>query len=217
MQIDCITHVFVELISLFSTGGQVVNLMNQRLQTGFTEAEVLQIFCDTCEAVSCLHQCKNPIIHRDLKVGPTPLQSCALLLTRMKQVGDVCCVRPQMSSVSHTGGKYSAARPRTLRTVWFWKRNQSIPKPSDRRSSSGGGGNQEVSFRSFCLHLLSFFLSQTHELISALWQQVHDFILPGSRDGQPLRWTGHHDKGRHMGRKTSPYFPTSCGRLCVNV
>ncbi|XP_070819884.1 AP2-associated protein kinase 1 isoform X1 [Chaetodon trifascialis] len=52
----------------FCRGGQVVNLMNQRLQTGFTEAEVLQIFCDTCEAVARLHQCKSPIIHRDLKV-----------------------------------------------------------------------------------------------------------------------------------------------------
>ncbi|XP_068012632.1 AP2-associated protein kinase 1 isoform X3 [Melanerpes formicivorus] len=52
----------------FCRGGQVVNLMNQRLQTGFTEGEVLQIFCDTCEAVARLHQCKTPIIHRDLKV-----------------------------------------------------------------------------------------------------------------------------------------------------
>lgn len=42
--------------------------MNQRLQTGFTEAEVLQIFCDSCEAVSRLHQRKTPIVHRDLKV-----------------------------------------------------------------------------------------------------------------------------------------------------
>lgn len=50
------------------SGGQVVNLMNQRLQTGFTEAEVLQIFCDSCEAVSRLHQRKTPIVHRDLKV-----------------------------------------------------------------------------------------------------------------------------------------------------
>ncbi|KAL0965611.1 hypothetical protein UPYG_G00283530 [Umbra pygmaea] len=49
-------------------GGQVVNLMNQRLQTGFTEAEVLHIFCDTCDAVSRLHHSKTPIIHRDLKV-----------------------------------------------------------------------------------------------------------------------------------------------------
>ncbi|XP_052423000.1 AP2-associated protein kinase 1 isoform X3 [Carassius gibelio] len=49
-------------------GGQVVNLMNQRLQTGFSEQEALQIFCDTCEAVARLHQYKTPIIHRDLKV-----------------------------------------------------------------------------------------------------------------------------------------------------
>ncbi|KAM8885335.1 AP2-associated protein kinase 1-like isoform 12-T12 [Spinachia spinachia] len=52
----------------FCRGGQVVNLMNQRLQTGFTEAEVLQIFCDTCEAVARLHQGQTPIVHRDLKV-----------------------------------------------------------------------------------------------------------------------------------------------------
>uniref|UniRef100_A0A674PR09 non-specific serine/threonine protein kinase n=1 Tax=Takifugu rubripes TaxID=31033 RepID=A0A674PR09_TAKRU len=52
----------------YCRGGPVVKLMNQRLQMGFTEAEVLQIFCDTCEAVACLHQCKTPVIHRDLKV-----------------------------------------------------------------------------------------------------------------------------------------------------
>ncbi|XP_077942944.1 AP2-associated protein kinase 1 isoform X17 [Gasterosteus aculeatus] len=52
----------------FCRGGQVVNLMNQRLQTGFTEAEALQIFCDTCEAVARLHQGPAPIVHRDLKV-----------------------------------------------------------------------------------------------------------------------------------------------------
>ncbi|KAG8012173.1 AP2-associated protein kinase 1, partial [Nibea albiflora] len=50
----------------FCRGGQVVNLMNQRLQTGFTEAEVLQIFCDTCEAVARLHQCKSPIVENIL-------------------------------------------------------------------------------------------------------------------------------------------------------
>lgn len=54
---------------LFYVGGPVVNLMNQRLQMGFTEAEVLQIFCDTCEAVARLHQCKTPVIHRDLKAS----------------------------------------------------------------------------------------------------------------------------------------------------
>ncbi|XP_037886320.1 AP2-associated protein kinase 1 isoform X3 [Glossina fuscipes] len=43
-------------------------MMNARLQIGFTESEVLQIFCDIVEAVSRLHYCQTPIIHRDLKV-----------------------------------------------------------------------------------------------------------------------------------------------------
>uniref|UniRef100_A0A4W3H1U9 AP2-associated protein kinase 1-like n=1 Tax=Callorhinchus milii TaxID=7868 RepID=A0A4W3H1U9_CALMI len=58
----------VLILMEYCRGGQVVNLMNQRLQSGFTETEVLQIFCNTCEAVARLHQCKTPIIHRDLKV-----------------------------------------------------------------------------------------------------------------------------------------------------
>ncbi|XP_051900261.1 BMP-2-inducible protein kinase isoform X2 [Pristis pectinata] len=58
----------VLILMEYCRAGQVVNQMNQRLQTGFTETEILQIFCDTCEAVARLHQCKTPIIHRDLKV-----------------------------------------------------------------------------------------------------------------------------------------------------
>jgi AP2-associated kinase len=46
----------------------VFGLMKQRGKANFTEQEVLTIFCDTCEAVSRLHHCKTPIIHRDLKV-----------------------------------------------------------------------------------------------------------------------------------------------------
>ncbi|XP_063910148.1 AP2-associated protein kinase 1 [Zophobas morio] len=46
----------------------VFGLMKQRGKANFTEHEVLTIFCDTCEAVSRLHHCKTPIIHRDLKV-----------------------------------------------------------------------------------------------------------------------------------------------------
>ena len=34
----------------------------------FTEGEVLEVFCDVCRAVSRLHHCQTPIIHRDLKV-----------------------------------------------------------------------------------------------------------------------------------------------------
>ncbi|XP_048365398.1 BMP-2-inducible protein kinase isoform X3 [Sphaerodactylus townsendi] len=58
----------VLILMEYCRAGQVVNQMNQRLQTGFTEAEVLRIFCDACEAVARLHQCKTPIVHRDLKV-----------------------------------------------------------------------------------------------------------------------------------------------------
>ncbi|XP_065358498.1 uncharacterized protein Nak isoform X2 [Calliphora vicina] len=43
-------------------------MMNARLQVGFTELEVMTIFCDIAEAVSRLHYCQTPIIHRDLKV-----------------------------------------------------------------------------------------------------------------------------------------------------
>ncbi|XP_037002961.2 BMP-2-inducible protein kinase isoform X1 [Artibeus jamaicensis] len=58
----------VLILMEYCRAGQVVNQMNKKLQTGFTEPEVLQIFCDTCEAVARLHQCQTPIIHRDLKV-----------------------------------------------------------------------------------------------------------------------------------------------------
>lgn len=59
---------FVDWINVCHLAGQVVKQMNQRLHVGFTEEEVLNIFCDACEAVARLHQCKTPIIHRDLKV-----------------------------------------------------------------------------------------------------------------------------------------------------
>ena len=42
--------------------------MNDRIGMGLSEREILRIFCDVCEAVSRLHHCQTPIIHRDLKV-----------------------------------------------------------------------------------------------------------------------------------------------------
>ncbi|XP_077504180.1 numb-associated kinase isoform X1 [Amblyomma americanum] len=48
--------------------GHVLQLMNDKLHSGFSEQEVLKIFCDICEAVSRLHHCQTPIVHRDLKV-----------------------------------------------------------------------------------------------------------------------------------------------------
>uniref|UniRef100_A0A671XHY5 BMP2 inducible kinase n=1 Tax=Sparus aurata TaxID=8175 RepID=A0A671XHY5_SPAAU len=58
----------VLILMEYCKAGQVVKQMNQRLNVGFSESEVLHIFCDACEAVARLHQCKTPIIHRDLKV-----------------------------------------------------------------------------------------------------------------------------------------------------
>ncbi|CRK87713.1 CLUMA_CG001503, isoform A [Clunio marinus] len=46
----------------------LLNLMNSKLNVGFTEQEVLKIFCDICEGLSRLHHCQTPILHRDLKV-----------------------------------------------------------------------------------------------------------------------------------------------------
>lgn len=51
----------------------VLGLMKTRGKANFTEQEVLTIFCDTCEAVSRLHHCQTPIIHRDLKVSKLTL------------------------------------------------------------------------------------------------------------------------------------------------
>jgi AP2-associated kinase len=49
-------------------GGRVVDMMNAKLKTGFSEEEVMTIFTDVCQAVARLHHRTKPIIHRDLKV-----------------------------------------------------------------------------------------------------------------------------------------------------
>lgn len=46
----------------------VLQMMNDRLESGFSQDEILKIFCDICKAVSRLHHCQTPIIHRDLKI-----------------------------------------------------------------------------------------------------------------------------------------------------
>ena len=49
-------------------GGRVVDMMNAKLKTGFSEEQVMRIFTDVCQAVARLHHRTKPIIHRDLKV-----------------------------------------------------------------------------------------------------------------------------------------------------
>jgi len=47
--------------------GHVVDLMNTKISTKFTEAEVLAIFVDVVEAVVAMHGQTPPIAHRDIK------------------------------------------------------------------------------------------------------------------------------------------------------
>lgn len=61
-------YVYEILLLMPYCKNHILGMMNTRLQTGFTEQEILQIFCDISEAVSRLHHCQTPIIHRDLKV-----------------------------------------------------------------------------------------------------------------------------------------------------
>ena len=62
-------HFAVVLSACFCSGGQVVNLMKQCLQTGFAEQEVLQALCDAHGAVARLRQCKRGEIHGGVKVS----------------------------------------------------------------------------------------------------------------------------------------------------
>lgn len=68
--IKCVYYNFftIQTNSYLHCAGSVIQAMNERINTGFSEPEILKIFCDICEAVSRLHHCQTPIIHRDLKV-----------------------------------------------------------------------------------------------------------------------------------------------------
>ncbi|KAK3867419.1 hypothetical protein Pcinc_027117 [Petrolisthes cinctipes] len=69
---SCVTHtgggVYEVLLLMTYCKRHLLHLMNDRISSGFTEAEVLRIFCDVCDAVSRLHHANPPVIHRDLKV-----------------------------------------------------------------------------------------------------------------------------------------------------
>uniref|UniRef100_A0A1Q3EXG5 Putative ap2-associated protein kinase 1 n=1 Tax=Culex tarsalis TaxID=7177 RepID=A0A1Q3EXG5_CULTA len=47
---------------------QLAALIKVRGQAGFSEYEVLKIFCDVCESLAVLHCCQAPVIYRDVKV-----------------------------------------------------------------------------------------------------------------------------------------------------
>ncbi|KAM6498640.1 hypothetical protein JOM56_006588 [Amanita muscaria] len=52
----------------YCPGGGIIDMMNRRLRERLTEAEILQIFVDVCEAVAYMHNLRPPLLHRDLKV-----------------------------------------------------------------------------------------------------------------------------------------------------
>ena len=58
----------------------MVDMMNAKLKTGFSEEQVMKIFTDVCQAVARLHHRTKPIIHRDLKVrtSVTIVGNCSL-------------------------------------------------------------------------------------------------------------------------------------------
>ena len=60
-------HEILIVMQLYD-GGTVLEMMNARLDRGFTEHEVLRIFTDVLLAVTRLHHRTKPIIHHDLKV-----------------------------------------------------------------------------------------------------------------------------------------------------
>jgi AP2-associated kinase len=74
-------------------------MMNRRLRERLTEAEILQVFVDVCEAVAAMHNLKPPLLHRDLKVENI-LQSS---LTRYKlcDFGSSTPVAPRPPSSTH--------------------------------------------------------------------------------------------------------------------
>ncbi|KAJ2957447.1 hypothetical protein NQZ79_g6874 [Umbelopsis isabellina] len=55
----------VLILMEYGSGGEVVDMMNKRMNNRMTEHEILDIFAD---AVLWMHSSKPPILHRDLKV-----------------------------------------------------------------------------------------------------------------------------------------------------
>lgn len=63
------TGIYEVLVLLeYCSRGHVLDQMNKRLNSGFSEDEVLHIFCDVVEAIGRLHHAHPAIAHRDLKV-----------------------------------------------------------------------------------------------------------------------------------------------------
>ncbi|PFH52282.1 hypothetical protein AMATHDRAFT_2286 [Amanita thiersii Skay4041] len=58
----------VFILMEYCPGGGIIDMMNRRLRERLTEADILKIFVDVCEAVAFMHNLRPPLLHRDLKV-----------------------------------------------------------------------------------------------------------------------------------------------------
>lgn len=61
-------YMYIYILYYLWIAGTCMRIVNERGSAGLPESEVFKIFCDICEAVSRLHHCQTPILHRDLKV-----------------------------------------------------------------------------------------------------------------------------------------------------
>lgn len=188
--------------------------MNQRLQTGFTEAEVLQIFCDTCEAVARLHQCKTPIVHRDLKASRICFLICpqhmlyeaSVLMTSVIFYKFIYC-----DTVLLLLSRLTQSFSRRWKIFFYTTGDTTfsvilaVPPTDSKTLRQREWPSQRKKSKSDLIfnpeYLIVSTLPQTKVEIPILcsYLQIHYFVIPCSRDGQPVWRESHHNKGRHLG------------------
>ncbi|EEB09269.1 NAK protein kinase Ppk29 [Schizosaccharomyces japonicus yFS275] len=76
------------LLMEYCAGGGLIDLMNQRLQTRLSQAEVLKIMSDVVQGVAALHYLRPPLIHRDLKIENVLISSPTCY--KLCDFGSVC-------------------------------------------------------------------------------------------------------------------------------
>jgi serine/threonine protein kinase len=62
-------HELILILWLLITDNVIAQMTEKQATGGFTEPEILRIFCDVCEAVAQLHNSRPPVVHRDIKVA----------------------------------------------------------------------------------------------------------------------------------------------------
>ena len=108
----------------------VLQMMNDHLESGFSQDQVIKIFCDICKAVSRLHHCQTPIIHRDLKVW--------------KQKFREIDFTEKYPKFFISGGKHFKVRWRKLCIMWFWFSHSKSFGPQQNGNHLSGRRNEKI-------------------------------------------------------------------------